>query len=222
MDNFGVNESEIALSGLRIEFLPPRSHAKYKTLDHRLISPSKMRFQSNLLRMTINVVLQKQSGAWYFLASSEQGFFDIRDGFSPTIGDTIEIFDEAQHATYCSTVIKCWLKSQCLPESYSEIQSIERDPSIVQSLVIPRSPTNVILEEAYLVNNTVALDEVLNSATQFHNEPSSSEVYNSILQEILTSASNQQKRLPIRIKNSGSKFGIHCVLCYKVSIRDFR
>ena len=164
--------------------------------------------------MAINVMLQKQSGARYFPASSQQGVFGIRDVFLPTIGDAMEIFDEEWHATFRSTVIKCWLKTQCFLESHvqrctelhrdilihsfdasdldtpimnSEIQCIERDLSIVQSLVIPQTLATVILEEANLVKNTVSLEEVLNSAAPFDNESSRSEVSNSILQEMFDS-----------------------------------
>lgn len=102
----------------------------------------------------------------------------------PTIGDAIQIFDEAWHATSRSTAIKCCLKSQCLPESHvqrcnqslrdilsasaihasdldtkilnSEVQSIERDLSIVQSLIIPQTPASVILDEANLTDNVAS------------------------------------------------------------------
>ena len=72
MDNCESHESEIALPGLRIEFLPPRSTAKYQTLDLGLISHSNIRYRSNLLRMTINVMLHKQSGARDLPTSSQQ------------------------------------------------------------------------------------------------------------------------------------------------------
>ena len=57
--------------------------------------------------MTINVMLQKQSRAQDFPASSQKGVFGIRDGFYTTIGDVMEIFGEAWHATSRSTVIEC-------------------------------------------------------------------------------------------------------------------
>ena len=63
MGNCGGRKSEIALPGLRIEFLPPRSTAKYQSLDLGLISHCKIRYRSNLLRMAIKVMLQRQSGA---------------------------------------------------------------------------------------------------------------------------------------------------------------
>ena len=30
----------------------------------------------------------------------------------------MEIFDELWHATSCSTIMKCWMTSECLPESH--------------------------------------------------------------------------------------------------------
>ena len=214
MDNCEVHESEIALPGLRIELLPPRPITKYQTLGLALISYSKTLYRSNLLRMAVNVMLQKQSGDWDFPASSQRGVFGVRDGFLPTIGDAMEIFNEAWHATSRSTAIQCWLKSQCLPELHrewctellrdilttsiytsdldapilnSEVQSIDRDLSTVQSLVIPQTPASVTLEEANLINNTVSLNEVLNSAAQFDSEPSLSEVFKPVLKEMFDS-----------------------------------
>ena len=59
MDNCGGHESEIALSRLRIELLLPRSTAKYQSLDIGLISHSKIRYRSNFLRASINVMLER-------------------------------------------------------------------------------------------------------------------------------------------------------------------
>ena len=69
----------------------------------------------------------------------------------------------------------------------SEIKTIERDLSIVQSLVIHRTPASVILEKTNLTDKAVSLDEVLNSPTPFYNEPSRSEASNSMLQEMFDS-----------------------------------
>ena len=101
------HESKIALSGLRIELLPPRSTAKYQPLDLGLISHGQIHYRSNLFRMKISVMLQKQSAARDFPASLQQVVFGIHDRFLPTIGDAIETFDEAWLASSRSTVIKC-------------------------------------------------------------------------------------------------------------------
>lgn len=69
----------------------------------------------------------------------------------------------------------------------SEIPHIERDVKIVQSLDIPGTLPSVILEEAYLINNAVSLNEVLNSPAPFDDEPTRSEISNSMLQEMLDS-----------------------------------
>ena len=95
MDNCGGHESEIALQRLRIELLPPRSTSKYQQIDLGLIAHSNMRCRSNLLRTTNIAMLESQSGARNFPSSSQQGIYSVRDVFSPTIGDDMEIFDES-------------------------------------------------------------------------------------------------------------------------------
>ena len=76
----------------------------------------------------------------------------------------------------------------------SEIQSIERDLGIVQSLVIPQTPAIVILEEANLINNTISVDEVLNSDAPFDNEPSRSEVLIRCCKRFLTLADKSNEK----------------------------
>ena len=127
----------------------------------------------------------------------------------------MEIFNEARHATSRSTVIKCCLKNQCLPELHkqrcteilldilitspfsvsdletvtlnSKIRNIERDFNIFQSLGITQTPESLILKEASIINNTVSLDQVANSRALSGNEPSRSEFSNSILPETFDS-----------------------------------
>ena len=85
MDNCSGHESEIALQGLRIELLPPRSTSKHQPIDLGLIAHSNIRCRSNLLRTTNIVMLESQSGARDFPSSSQQGIYSVRDGFSPPL-----------------------------------------------------------------------------------------------------------------------------------------
>lgn len=74
MDTCGGHESEIALPVLRIELLPPRPTAKCQPRDLGLIPHTKLHYRSNLLRMIINVVLEKQSGARDFRKARSKEF----------------------------------------------------------------------------------------------------------------------------------------------------
>ena len=160
-------------------------------------------------------MLERQSGARDFPSSSQQGIYGVRDGFLPTIGDAMEIFDESWHGTPCSRVMKRWMKSECQPESHvhrcneklrdivpnlrenrasledpiphSEIGHTQRDLNLVESLDIPHTPASVILEEANFIYNTLSLDEVLNSLAPFGTEPSRSEISYSLLQNFFDS-----------------------------------
>ena len=109
-----------SLPGICIELLPPRTTAKHQPLDLVLIADSKIRYRSLLLRITINVMLAKQAETRQFLLSSQQGMHGVRDGFLRTIGDAIELYDEASHSPSRSTIIQCRMKSQCLLESHHE------------------------------------------------------------------------------------------------------
>ena len=85
----------MVLLGLRIQLLPPRSTAKYQPLDLGQIAYSKISNRSNLLRTTINVMLESQFEARDFPSTSHHGIYGVREGFLPTVGDAMDIFDES-------------------------------------------------------------------------------------------------------------------------------
>ena len=111
------HESEIAFPRLQIEFLLPRSTAKYQTFDLRLVAYSNIRYISNLLRKKIDVMIERQSRALYFPSSSQQGIYGVWDGLLRTIGCAIETFGESRHDASRFAVMKCLMKSECLWES---------------------------------------------------------------------------------------------------------
>ena len=82
MDDCSGHESDISLLGLRIELLPPRTTAKYQTLDLGLIAHSKMRYRSLLLRITIDVMLRKHAKKLNFLIMPTR-YFRIASWISP-------------------------------------------------------------------------------------------------------------------------------------------
>ena len=124
----------------------------------------------------------------------------------------MELYDEAWHSTSRSTIIKCSMKSKCLPESHhergiallndlgmessanstslqsavshSEAQHIARDFNVIQSLNTPDTPLSEILQEAEPNNNAATIMEVLNSTAPFYKEPSRSEVAAAVLNEM--------------------------------------
>ena len=57
--------------------------------------------------MTINVMIERQSGARDFPSSPQQGIYGIRERFLPTIGDAMEIFDESWHDASRSADMTC-------------------------------------------------------------------------------------------------------------------
>ena len=195
MDNCGGHESEIQIPGLRIEMLLPRSTAKKQPLDLSLIAHSKIRYRSLLLRITIDGMLVNQSQSRLFRNSFQHGMLGIRDGFLPTVGDAMELYNESWHLTSRNAVIKCWMKSHCLPESHivrcrsilsdlgvnnatlqdlvssSNAVHLADDISVVQSLSVPTTPLSQILEAAELTAGTASLMLILNSPAPFDADP---------------------------------------------------
>ena len=114
MDNCGGQDADELPPNVTVAFLPPRSTAKYQSLDLGLIGHSKIRYRSLLLRASIEIILKRRRGNHQFKSNSGQGKWGLQDGQLPHVGDAIMLFDESWRQTKRSTVLKCWMKSQCL------------------------------------------------------------------------------------------------------------
>ena len=79
MNYFGGYESEIEIPGSRSEFLPSRSAAKYQPLDLGLISHSKIRYRSSLLRIAIDVLMGKIAANKVCTTDSNRSFYRMRE-----------------------------------------------------------------------------------------------------------------------------------------------
>ena len=62
LDNCGGREMDVSLPGVRFEFLPPRSTAKYQPLNLGLIAHRKIRYRSILLRYVILMIEARAAG----------------------------------------------------------------------------------------------------------------------------------------------------------------
>ena len=72
--------------------------------------------------MAMDVLLAKFSSQTQTPSNSQQGLYGIKDGFSPTAGDAMTIYNEAWSHTDRLTVIKFWKKIQCLgPERITDL-----------------------------------------------------------------------------------------------------
>ena len=63
-------------------------------------------------------MLRKHANETKFLDNPQQGMFGLRNGFLPTAVDAMQLFGEALSQTSHIAVIKCYIKSQCLPDCY--------------------------------------------------------------------------------------------------------
>ena len=221
--------------GVRIKLLPPRSTAKYQPLDLGLIAHSKIRYRSILLRITILVMLRRHAEDSDLPTSSKQGMLGLHDGFLPTVGDAMELLDESWSHTPRSTLIKCWIKSECLPDSHvlqsteiirditstpfssqdlisdpisaSEAEHIANDLNLIQSLDTPATPLSKILAEMDVDSNATSLMNILNSPAPFDVEPSRVEVADSTIQDLFNLDQDHQNSLSTENPSSGDFSG---------------
>ena len=117
MDNCGGHSVNTNIHGVRIITLPPRTTARHQPLDLGLIGSRKVRYRSLLLQSVIILMDARFRNEIEFRSDSQRGMYGIHEGQLPYIGDASNIFNEAWSMTKRSTVIKCWVKSMCLPEN---------------------------------------------------------------------------------------------------------
>ena len=109
----------------RIEFLPPCCTVKHQPLDLSMIAHRKTLFRSTLLLPVIEIIFSHSTFRLGSPSSSQQGRLGLQDGFSPHVGDAITLFDDAWSLMSRSTVIRCWIKSNCLsPKQCEEAKQI--------------------------------------------------------------------------------------------------
>ncbi len=116
-DNCRGHKCDMDLPGLRIEFLPPNTTALYQPLDLGLISHSKIRYHSLLLRQIVENTLLGACGIGQFPKNSNHGFRRLREGQMPHVGDAMSIFNKTWQYTTQRTTLKCWLMSKCLSDT---------------------------------------------------------------------------------------------------------
>ena len=117
MDNCGGHSVNADIHGVRIITLPPRTTARHQPLDLGLIGNSKIRYRSLLLQSVIRVMEARFRKEIECSSDSERGMCGIREGQLPHVGDAMNLFNEAWSLTRRLTVIKCCVKSICLPEN---------------------------------------------------------------------------------------------------------
>ena len=114
IDNRGGHECDIELPVLRLELLPPKTTHKYQTLYLGLTGQSKIRYRSILLQKIVDNTNAWNSNEHNFSSTSNFGKSSLRNGHLPHIGDAMEFFNETWGKNKSSTIMKCWIKSNCL------------------------------------------------------------------------------------------------------------
>ena len=132
MGNCGGRELDVTLDGVCIEFLPPRSTMKHQPPDLGLIVSAKIRYHFNLLNCTLDVLQMRRATNQTLRTSSRNGKWGLHDGQLPHVGDAIHIFNNALSCMPCTSVMKCWIKSECMGsvqtgQLQSWLDAIQRD-----------------------------------------------------------------------------------------------
>ena len=120
MDNCGGHGVTIAHDRLKVVFLPKKSTAKHQSLDLGIIAHVKIRYRSTLLRSVLSVMEKHWLANEQFPNGSRNGNYGIREGQLPHMVDAIVMLNDACSAVSRVTVLKCWVKSQCLGVQYTQ------------------------------------------------------------------------------------------------------
>ena len=134
-DNYRRKDVNSDIEYVRIVTWLPRTTAKHQPLDIFLIGYCKISYRALLLRATIKTVEARKEDQ--INTPKIRGFHEIRDGQLPHVRDAMDIFNESWRQTKRATIIKCWMKSECLDEEkaqkcesiFKELQNSE-DPFI--------------------------------------------------------------------------------------------
>ena len=159
MDNCGGYGVAIAYDRLKVVFLPKKSTAKHQPLDLGIIAYAKIRYISTLLRSVLSDMEKHQLTNEHFPSRSSKGCYGIREGQLPHVADAIVMFNDAWSTVSRLTVLKFWVKSQCLDERHTQcfnslIQNLTAADDVDIDLTVPDS--TVISESCNVVDQDVA------------------------------------------------------------------
>ena len=73
------------------------------------------------MRKIVENAIAWNSSEHTFPQTSHSGKWGLREGHLPHVGDAMELVNEAWGKTKSSTILKCWIKSNCLSESQIEL-----------------------------------------------------------------------------------------------------
>ena len=176
MDNCGGHELDVMPDSVRIEFLPPQSTMKHQPLDLGLISSAKIRYCSNLLNCLLDVLRMRRATNQTLRTSKEKGKWGLQDGQLPHVGDAIQIFKNAWSCMPRTSVMKCWIRSECLGSGQagqlqSLLDAIQTDNDVDIDLTSPNGSSR---SSGEMVITEVAARSVSQAISEFRfmdNEP---------------------------------------------------
>ncbi len=98
-------------------------------MDQGLIALCKKKYRSCYLQRAVDTLLEFRNGRQY-VESRESGRLGISDGRLPHVADAMSMLDMAWDTVARSTVIRCWIKSNCASDTHrEELDSLLGDTS---------------------------------------------------------------------------------------------
>ena len=85
-----------------------------------MVANAKIQYRASLLSATIDAINRKRTTNQVWQKDAEHGKWGIQDGQLPHVGDAMQLFNRSWNALSPKTVIKCWIKRNCLAEGQVE------------------------------------------------------------------------------------------------------
>ena len=174
-------------------YLPPKCTAKHQPLDLGLIATSKIRYRSSLLSATLDVLQGRRLSNHGIQSTTGRGKWGLEEGQLPHIGDAMKLFNQSWSSISKTSIMKCWIKSECLGTMHvmhlnSMLTSSAEDSTVDIDLTL-NNPVQIgvnediigrkdlqdiregLLQHKYLTNHPqTPLDEILDNVSNIESE----------------------------------------------------
>ncbi|EGD82214.1 hypothetical protein PTSG_11939 [Salpingoeca rosetta] len=120
------NVTNPAPKELHLLFLPPNLTSKHQPMDMGLISAVKMRYKAYVLQQ---LLAYYDDGQQTPLPKS-RGLRGLAHGAPPNIRDALTILKRVWDEVKPESVVRCWMKAACLPESFFPQQHTQQQQRV--------------------------------------------------------------------------------------------
>ncbi len=114
IDYCSGHDSLPALDNIKYVLLPENATATYQPLDQGIISKSKLKYRSKMLRQTIDIVSRMQEANHGFKSNSGIGRRGLQQGQFPYMAEAMRLKDFSRDESTLPDRANCWIRTQCL------------------------------------------------------------------------------------------------------------